>query len=327
VAPIRAGIRVLAIALLAVVMGSACGRTFRPPAAVVHGSAITDDELQRNIPRFEFLTSLSEQPCGQPRRGETQDAACSRFVLGQLIEQDIIVAYARAHHLSVSRAEIRDQIRPLARGLGGRREVLKRLAQHGLTIRDLRTRTSRLILVRTVEQSVAASRVRPRDLHRLYRRDRLQFTLIHVAHILVSSRAQAQRIANVATPQNFAQLARRYSADRGSDFRGGDLGTNRASDLDPTFARAALTLVPGQISGPVHTSLGWHVIYLMSEARIPFIQVRSELVSEAAGGVFIRWLHRQAGTGIDVNPRFGTFDPVSGRVLGITCTADVPASC
>src|SRR5207245_1731299 len=123
------------------------------------------------------------------------------------------------------------------------------------------------------------------------------------AHILVKTKAEADRIFARVTRRNFAGLARRYSTDTGSASRGGDLGTTRATALDPTFVRAALSLRPGQISGPVQTQFGWHVIRLISERVLPFSQVRRQLVLASAGPVFTAWLRARAGTGVDVNPR------------------------
>src|SRR5205807_342804 len=144
----------------------------------------------------------------------------------------------------------------------------------------------------------------------------IQFTLVHAAHILVHNQRAAVKIAARATPQTFAALARRYSKDPGSASRGGDLGTTPATQLDPTFVQAALSLRPGQIGGPVHTQFGWHVIWLQSETILPFDRVKQQLLSQFVAQGFTRWLARQAGS-IDVNPRYGRFDPSTGRVAEV----------
>ncbi len=61
---------------------------------------------------------------------------------------------------------------------------------------------------------------------------------------------------------SFADAARRYSEDPGSAINGGDLGYATPEKYDPLFARAMVALQPGQVSDPIKSSFGWHLIYL-----------------------------------------------------------------
>ena len=61
---------------------------------------------------------------------------------------------------------------------------------------------------------------------------------------------------------SFADAARRYSEDPGSAITGGDLGYATPEKYDPLFARAMVALQPGQVSDPIKSSFGWHLIYL-----------------------------------------------------------------
>ncbi len=61
---------------------------------------------------------------------------------------------------------------------------------------------------------------------------------------------------------SFAEAARRFSEDPGSAINGGDLGYATPDRYDPLFARAMVSLKPGQISDPIKSSFGWHLIYL-----------------------------------------------------------------
>ena len=321
--------RLVGSVLLVVLVAAACGNTFRPPAAVVKGADITDAQLRESIPLFRFLASLRQAPCGSAAHNESAAAACSRFVLTQLVTERLVDAYADAHRVRVPSTVVLNAIIPLEQQMGGHAALVQRLRTQGLTFADLRELAGRLLLVQKVAQTVASTRLSPRELHAQYRRDRIQFTVVDAAHILVHNRRAAVKIAAQATPQNFAALARRYSKDPGSASRGGDLGPTPASRLDPTFVQAALSLQPGQISGPVHTQFGWHVIMLISVRRIPFARARRQLVGQLAGPAFTSWLRRQYASGaVDVNPRYGRFDAKSDQILPITCTSSTPsASC
>lgn len=85
--------------------------------------------------------------------------------------------------------------------------------------------------------------------------------------IIFSDEAAKSELANIkAQIENgqlsFAEAARRFSEDPGSAINGGDLGYATPDRYDPLFARAMVSLKPGQISEPFKSSFGWHIIYL-----------------------------------------------------------------
>lgn len=80
------------------------------------------------------------------------------------------------------------------------------------------------------------------------------------SHILVRTEAEAKRIRAEVTPQNFATIARKKSTDKGSAAQGGSLGPIQKGQLVPEFEKVAFALKNGQISQPVKTQFGWHII-------------------------------------------------------------------
>ena len=64
----------------------------------------------------------------------------------------------------------------------------------------------------------------------------------------------------VINGENFATLARSNSHDIGSAIKGGDLGWINPGEVAPAFERAMDQLQPGQMSDPVQTQFGWHLI-------------------------------------------------------------------
>lgn len=75
------------------------------------------------------------------------------------------------------------------------------------------------------------------------------------------AKAKAQEALNaVKSGGNFADLAKKYSADPGSKDKGGELPLIPTAQLDPAYAKAAMALNPGQTSDLVRSQFGYHII-------------------------------------------------------------------
>ena len=81
-------------------------------------------------------------------------------------------------------------------------------------------------------------------------------------HILVASEEEAKKIADQLKkkPDDFEKLAKEKSTDTGSGNNGGDLGWFTKDKMVPEFADAAFKVKKGDISAPVKSAFGWHII-------------------------------------------------------------------
>lgn len=107
------------------------------------------------------------------------------------------------------------------------------------------------------------------------------------SHILVKTEEEAAKLAAEArkNPGRFAALARKHSQDPGSAASGGDLGLFARGMMVPAFEAAAFRLKEGEISAPVKSEFGWHVIRVtgVQPAKVrPLAEVRAELAAELA---------------------------------------------
>jgi parvulin-like peptidyl-prolyl isomerase len=88
-----------------------------------------------------------------------------------------------------------------------------------------------------------------------------------VRHILVKTKKQADSIeAQLKSGGNFAVLAKKYSQDPGSKSTGGKLTVSRGQTV-PAFDAKSFTLKTNQISDPVHTQYGWHIIQALGPVK------------------------------------------------------------
>ncbi|MBZ6077659.1 peptidylprolyl isomerase [Microvirga puerhi] len=93
---------------------------------------------------------------------------------------------------------------------------------------------------------------------------------VHARHILVDNEEDAKKAAaRVKGGEDFAKVANELSKDPGSKSDGGDLGFFTKDRMVEPFAEAAFKLEPGQISDPIKTQFGWHVIKVEEKRNKP----------------------------------------------------------
>jgi peptidyl-prolyl cis-trans isomerase C len=122
---------------------------------------------------------------------------------------------------------------------------------------------------------------------------------VHARHILVISEDEAKAaLKRVKGGEDFAKVADEISKDPGS--KGGDLGWFEKERMVPEFAEAAFKLEKGQISDPVKSQFGWHIIKLEDKRTKefpPFETVKDQVarfVVQKAQGELITQLREKA---------------------------------
>jgi peptidyl-prolyl cis-trans isomerase C len=123
---------------------------------------------------------------------------------------------------------------------------------------------------------------------------------VHARHILVPTEDEAKAIlAQLKGGADFATLAKEKSKDPGAS-EGGDLGYFTKDQMVPEFAEVAFKLDKGQISDPVKTQFGWHIIKVEDRRTKPtptFEQVKPQLenyVAHRAQAQFVDNLRKSA---------------------------------
>jgi peptidyl-prolyl cis-trans isomerase C len=141
---------------------------------------------------------------------------------------------------------------------------------------------NKLLMEAMLQQEGKAS-ISETALHQLYDEATKQMAgekEVHARHILVDTEDEAKTVlAQLKKGGDFAALAKEKSKDPGA-ANGGDLGYFTKDQMVPEFANAAFKLEAGQLSDPVKTQFGWHVIKVEEkrDRQIPeFDKVRDQL--------------------------------------------------
>jgi peptidyl-prolyl cis-trans isomerase D len=159
------------------------------------------------------------------------------------------------------------------------------------------------------------------DLKAAYEKDKSRLEMPekrHARHILITGKddaaalAQAQKVLALAkSGQDFGELAKQYSQDPGSAQNGGDLGWADRSSFVKPFADALFGMQAGEITGPVKTQFGYHIIRLdeiqagkaksFEEARPELeAEVRRSRATDRFGDIQEQLQSRLADPGVDL---------------------------
>ncbi len=126
--------------------------------------------------------------------------------------------------------------------------------------------------------------------------------LLNASHILLKTEEEAAAVkATLDTGADFEDVARHQSTDVTAQ-RGGDLGYFQRGQFVPEFEKAALALAAGQISEPVKTRFGYHIIRLNDRVEPKIRELRSvkktveeRLVNEKRAKYFREYINRLKG--------------------------------
>lgn len=237
------------------------------PVAMVNGEPIT---------RAEFMAVL-EQVAGPQ--------ILDRMITVRLLRQ------ANKRENLVSAQEIDREFASIRGQFPGEPEFLTALKQNGLTPDTLRQEIeAKLTLERLAVKGV---NVTDEEIAQYLQENQEQLGQpeeVRARHILVTTEEEAKKVVEeLKAGGDFAQIAAARSQDPGSKDQGGDLGYFRQGELVPEFEKVAFELKPGEISAPVKTQFGWHIIKVEDhKAAVPATleakkdQIRETLLKQKA---------------------------------------------
>jgi peptidyl-prolyl cis-trans isomerase C len=312
-----------ALVLLVALALSACGAG-KPEVARVGDQEVGDADLRQAVALQQALADLQGTPCGgEAAGGESERAACNRVALSGELLWLAVAGYADANDITADTDQVEEAISQLEGQIGA--EALdEALGAHDATRDDLFELGNRILTIRAVRAAIVEERVGTEELRSQYEQRVLEFTTVQADHILVKTESEARSVyrrVQDATEAQFVALARKVSTEPGAADSGGKLGSAPATQYVPEFADAVAALAPGEVSQPVQTQFGWHVIYLVDKEVTPYADAKAGLLEPLADREFSGWLKDRAEElDVEVNPKYGRFEPETFSVSTVRST-------
>ncbi len=232
------GFLILSIAL-ALVAGCGTAKSGQDVVASVNGEDITKDEL------YDLMVKQNGQQA-----------------LDALISQKIIELEAKKQKVTVSDADVQKEMEKYYETYGGQEAFKQALEASGYSMDDIKKEMALSLKInKLLEPRI---KITEEEMKKYFEENKEQFAQpkqVKASHILVETEEKANEIKKkLADGEDFAQLAKDNSTDTQTKDKGGDLGFFGTGDMVKEFEEAAFALKVGEISAPVKTEFGYHII-------------------------------------------------------------------
>jgi foldase protein PrsA len=267
----------LLLLALAATLVAACGSSDSsktvPPGAValVGDKAIEKADLDRLLAQTK--TNYEAQKQEFPEVGTPQYETLKSTLLKGLVQQAQWEQAGAAMGVRVSDKEIDTRLDALKQQYfkGDEDKFKAELDKQGLTVEQLREQVRARILsdkiYSAVIKKVKVTDAKIKAYYDSHKTQYLQPESREVRHILVKKKSLADELyAKLKNGADFAQLARKYTQDEASKADGGNFTAYKGKTVEP-FDKFVFAAKKGDVSKPIKTEFGWHLIEVLSEVK------------------------------------------------------------
>jgi foldase protein PrsA len=315
----RRSIRNILAASALVLILAACGGDEKkspedvPPDAIalVGDEAIPKSELEELMEQAKRGYKAQKRPFPKPGTPEYENLRSQ--AIAYLVQRSQYEQEADEMGIEVTDEEVDKKLREVINEVanGSRNKFVSQLKQQGLTEEQVKDNLRMQILQREVYDEVTKDvKVSEKDVEKFYDENKAQFTQPAtrvVRHILIACKKAGecerdkesadQVYEQVTGGAGFAAVARRVSEDPGTKKVGGRYQAVKGQSA-PEFDKAAFALEKGEISRPVKTQFGWHVILAVGETKAEKVtplstvkaSVEDQLLQEKKNKAVTKWL-------------------------------------
>jgi foldase protein PrsA len=262
----------IAVVLVAAGCGGGGARSVPSTAvAVVGGDTITKATFNMLMDGTKSAYVARKTPF--PKPGTSQYKALQDQTMKYLVQQDELGQKAKSLGIVIADKDVDARIKQIKTQYFGGNEAKyqQQLKAQGLTETLLRVNLRGQILSEKLYAKVTGTvKVSDAEIQKYYNAHITTYAQAasrDVRHILVNNKQLADQLeTQLKSGGDFAALAKKYSKDPGSAKQGGKLTISKGQTVAP-FDKVAFSLKLNEISAPVHTTYGWHIIQALSAVK------------------------------------------------------------
>ncbi|MBW0928557.1 peptidylprolyl isomerase [Priestia megaterium] len=229
-------------------------------AAVVIIAAVAIGAVAMN--KSKVVATVGDEKITKDQLYDALLAQGGSSVLDSLIEQKVISKEAAKQNIKVTDKEINAELENLKSQYGGEDALNQALASSGVKLSELKKDLKTNIEAKKMVESTI--NIKDSEMKSYFNQNKDSLATeaqVKASHILVADEKTAKEVkAKLDKGEDFAKLAKEYSTDTASKSNGGDLGYFKKGDMVKTFANKAFSMKVNEVSDPVKTEYGYHII-------------------------------------------------------------------
>jgi len=210
----------------------------------------------------EVVASVNGEKISKDELYNAMVKQSGKQTLDSLISQKVVELEVKKQKVTVSEKDIQDELGKYYEQYGGEEAFNQALTQNGFTLDEVKKDLELTVKVnKLLEPRIKVSEEELKNYFAENKATFAQEMQVKASHILVETEEKANELKEkLAEGEDFAKLAKENSTDPGSKDNGGDLGFFGSGDMMQEFEEAAFALKVGEISAPVKTQYGYHII-------------------------------------------------------------------
>jgi foldase protein PrsA len=303
------------VALIGVAFAAGCGSAKKSVSAndvaVVGNCVISKEQFSRLLDQARNSYKTNKQPFPEP--GTEQYTALRKQAMQFLVQRCEFDQQAEDLGVKVTEADVDKQLATIKAQYFGKdgkcdaaceKKFQTQIKKQNLTVKQVRDDVRASVVQNKLYTKVTDGvTVSDKDIEAYYTKNKKQYVLPEsrdVRHILVKKKALADQLyQQVTSGGDFAALAKKYSEDPGSKSMGGKLTVSKGRQV-PEFDKSAFSLAVNEISKPIKTQYGWHIIQALTKIKkastTPLAdvkaQIRQQLVQQNKQAEMKKWVDK-----------------------------------
>lgn len=279
--------KIIALSLASAILLSACSskdasglRANTSAYMTIDGKAVSNKDFYKQFDFYTKVYSIS--------RGITKNVQ-NLFLRNYVIDRDIT-----NNKIEISEDDKKKAVEEAVQNIGGQANYENYLKILATSKEDFEANIlADLKFKKHQEWYTNTNKAKDEEVSKYYEENKASLEYVSAKHILVEDEAKANEVvAKLKAGEDFKKVSDQYSTDQAAKANGGELGKVTSQGFDVDFVKAAFALKIGEVSEPIKTQFGYHIV-VISEKKVGKEALSGEINTALGQNKYFTYLNQE----------------------------------